>query len=516
MQRRAVAPALAVLLTISTTGTAALSTAALAHPATSNSNDGLDLDAVLRVGISRLNPPTWDPHKVGMDYTNFTTFPVYDRILDSDATGAVVPGLAESWEFDADGSTLTLHIRSGATFHDGSPVDAAAIKANLDRQLDGGADMLNAGQLSSIETVELVDDATVALHLTHPDASVPAALASRAGALVCPGQFDSPELTTEPCGAGPFRLVSHRDDDRTVYERFDEYWNREHVLLGGLEFIYVADETTRVNSFQADQFDVTFVNSTAIDTALRAGVAVDPQATLTFWQMNLNRTRPPLDNVDIRRAINHALDRELLVESLLFGQGLPAGQLFPPSYYAYDADLPDPYWAYDLDEARALVEASGVDSPTFTCQISGGSGGALVPYAEAVGAMLADVGITMEIETITQSTHFTDRNTDCEIGVFAGAIEPSLAFQQLFSADGFFNAGREASDEVTAAFQATLVPGDDRDAAIGAMVELALDQSLVVPLFFPYRTYLKSERVVGLDIFPVDTTTRFVDVGLAG
>lgn len=472
-------------------------------------------DAVLKVGISALNPPTWDVHKVGLDYTNFTTFPVYDRILDADASGEVVPGLADEWTFDDAGTQLTLHMREGATFQDGSPVDAESVKANLERQLNGGDEMLNAGQLASIASVEAPDDSTVVLKLKSPDASLPAILASRAGALICPAAFDSPDLATKPCGAGPFAMVSHRDDDRTVYERFDDYWNRAEVHLGGLEFIYVPDETTRVNAFQAGQFDLTYVNTTAIDTAIRAGIEVDPEATLTFWQLNLNRSRKPLDDVRVRQAINYALDRDALVKALLFDQALPATQMFPPSYYAFDSDLPDPYWPHDPERAKELLAESGAQDVSFNCVVSSGSNGAFAQYAEVIAEQLAEVGITMTFDTVTQSTHYTERNTDCEIGVFAGAIDPSIAFRQLFAADGFFNPSGKAEPEVEAAIAASLKPGEERVEAIADMVELAQEQALLAPLFFPYRSYLKTDRVQGLGSFPVDTTTRFVGVGLS-
>ena len=167
-----------------------------------------DLDATFIYGypitVSRL-----DPHKASISQDATTLFPVYDRLVHLSPQGRPDPGLAESWEFSDDGLTLTLHVREGVTFHDGATLDAAAVKANLDRA-KGVEGSSVATDLAAMASVTVVDPMTVDITLSQPNVAIIGSLADRAGIMVSPKALaDGVDLDANMVGAGPFKLVEH-------------------------------------------------------------------------------------------------------------------------------------------------------------------------------------------------------------------------------------------------------------------------------------------------------------------
>jgi peptide/nickel transport system substrate-binding protein len=481
-----------------------------------------DENATVRVG-NWGGPESWDIHKIGRGSRNMALFPVYDRLIMQNPDGSLVPGIAENWEFVDDDTALVLHLREGVTFQDGSAVDAAAVVANIERQLSGNAEMANAPQLATVSTATAVDPLTVRLEVTGPSAFLPAVLSDRAGALVCPSKFDDPTLATQPCGAGPFTLESYEDGVSAVYARFEDYWNRAAIKVAKVDLVLQLDETTRQNSFDAGDIDINYVNTTIIDNAVRGGHDVDPQASLTFWQLNLNRSKGALGDVEVRRAINHAIDREALIDGVLFGYADATQQPFPSSSPAYNKDLAEPYWDYNPDAARQILADAGYadGDVEFTCIVSNGGQGQYAQYAEVVQQQLAQVGITMGISVVENAAitreHLVEKTSDCSLSPYDGAADPSVTFQELFSAGGYQNPAGTSEPAVEAAYEATLVPGDGRPAAIAAMVEQVMDQALVVPLFFPQKSFVVTDQVEGVGPLWVSTNTlEFFNVGLRG
>ncbi|GAA2594942.1 ABC transporter substrate-binding protein [Dactylosporangium fulvum] len=476
-----------------------------------------DRNATLRFGFS-VSPTTWDPHKLAQDYNNLAIFPVYDRILDTDPDGKVIAGLAEKWEFSSDGLTLTLTMRDGAKFHDGSAVDAASVKANLDAEISGQG-MLAAPLLKVISDVTVSDPKTVKLTLKSQAAYLPSVLANRAGALVCPSMLTAASLETQPCGAGPFKVTLSRQNDRIVYERFEDYWNVKDVQIKTLEMTIQPAEATRLSSFQSGQLDATYMNAATIDSAKRAGVAVDPQTTFTWYGIFVNWSKGDLGNPAVRQAINLAIDRKSIIDRLSFGYASDYQQPFPPNYFANNKDLKSPYWTYDPNKAKELLAGAGLtDKVSFTCELANSN--AFPDIAAAVQQQLAAVGIKMNYTTATTQAvtqnYFIEGKTDCTFGAYSGVTDPSLALQQLFAPDGSLNGSHTwLKPEFQTMYEATLRPGDQRDAAIHTMVKSVMEEAAVIPLFYPQRSYIAKPKVKGLEKFPVDTTTRFINLGLA-
>src|SRR5215216_4125442 len=194
---------------------------------------------------------TFDPAKslsfVDMAYMR----PVYDTLMVRAEDGTIQPGLATEWAFEGD--SLVLKLREGVTFQDGTPFDASAVKANLDRQMtiDGGT---QKSFLSPVDTVEVVDPLTVRLNLKGGAGALVAALTGYPGIMVSPAILDG-DLTTTAVGTGPYRLDRSEPGVEAVYSRWDGAWQPEEAAAAGLRVITQADAGQRLNQIKAGDAD---------------------------------------------------------------------------------------------------------------------------------------------------------------------------------------------------------------------------------------------------------------------
>ena len=163
--------------------------------------------------------------------------------------------------------------------------------------------------------------------------------------------------------AGPWRHVEFRLGNRSAYERFDGYWDPDAARVARLELLLIPDETTRMNAVRSGQVDGTTISNLQIQQARRYGLKVQSGVGLEVLHIQLNRTRAGFDDVRVRQAMNHAIDRRAIIRALSFGYGQPSVQPFPEDYVAYAPGLGRLHYDYDPDRARALLAEAGISSP---------------------------------------------------------------------------------------------------------------------------------------------------------
>lgn len=470
-----------------------------------------DSDAPFRFGDT-LPITTLDPHKSAGAGYNVWLFPVYDRLVHVGPDGVTQPGLATDWEFSDDGLTMTMHLREGVTFHDGEPFDADAVVANIERgkTLDVSAVVAD---LSIFETVEAVDPLTVVFTLTAPNSSAPLVLSERAGAIASPAAFD--QLDLEPVGTGMYRVTSFEPSVSATYVANPDYWEPEAVGAASMEFYTIADSLQRANALRSGQVDATLLDAPQVADVEAAGFTVESAPNYLFFHLQLNRTRAGFDDPLVRQALNHAIDRQAIVDGLLFGLGMPAYQPFPPGAVGYVDELGEPY-PYDVERAKELLAEAGQEDLTFeivTLNIP-----AYVQMAEVVQAQLAEVGVTAEIieTTNVSQTFYIDGTGDSTVIQWTGRPDPAMTAQQLYTDSGFSNPGRHTTDNVMAAFSEVLTTTDpeQRAVAVEAMTTAIVDDALGVPLFFPYANLAYADNVVGFQNW-ITGKIEFRGVGFA-
>ena len=515
----ATAPSDAVAATTASDATAADgSSPAATGPATDETTDGTtdatdvgapdattddapaatDPAGVLRFGhyyeLSR-----FDPHRAANAGDALALFLTYDRLVHLSPDSEPIPGLAESWEYSDDGMTLTFHLRDGVTFHDGTPFDAEAVKANLERAQTVEGSVV-AGDLAIIESVEVVDPATVQLNLASPTASLLGILSDRAGAMISPAAFENPDLDTAPVGAGMYTVAEYRPGDRIIYERYADYWDPDAQGAQEIDFVLMADSTTRLNALRSGELDSAVLDPAQIQEAELDGLTLDSRSTVQYQQMYMNRAVAPFDDPDVRRALNYAIDRQGIVDAVDFGYGEANSQIFPKGYWAYDEETGSDYYTYDLDKAKELLEQAGYgDGFAFDMLLP--IPGTPAQIAEILQASFAQLGITMNIvETPAQEVadrYFVRQDVPTLLGVWTGRADPSMTTGLRWTSTGFANPGGGSSPEIEELHRTALetIDPDARADAMHELVAAGTAEALDLVIYNPVITVASTDAV---------------------
>src|SRR5690606_21746166 len=183
-------------------------------------------------------------------------FLTYDRLVHITPDVQPIPGLATDWEFAEDGSYLEMNLRKGVTFHDGEPFNAQAVRANIERAKTVENSAV-ASELEVVESVKVIDPATVRFMLTGAAASLPLTLSDRAGVMISPKAFDDPDLDQQPVGAGMFKVTDYKPNDHITYERYEKYWDPDAVRVAKNEQLIQPNSVARLYANRTGQVDCT-------------------------------------------------------------------------------------------------------------------------------------------------------------------------------------------------------------------------------------------------------------------
>lgn len=485
---------------------------------TGASTADLDTESTFRYGyaitVSRL-----DPHKASISQDATTLFPAYDRLLLVSSEGELIPGLAEKWSFSPDGKQLTLNLRQGVTFHDGTPFDAAAVKANVDRAKAVQGSSV-ATDLRSVTAVTVVDPATVRLDLAQADVALLGALADRAGTQVSPKAIaGGVNLDEVMVGAGPYKLVSHVPGSVTTFERYDGHWDKS-PRAKRLEIRVYADSVARLNALRTGQIDATSLSQNQVSE-----VENDPAVKMTFktelayLYVVQNRARAGQDDVKVRQAMLHAIDREGICKAILFGYCEVTDQPFPPGYKAFNPDIPKVLYPYDAEKAKQLLAEAGKKS--FSVTMLTPAGLPIFPeVAEAIQAQWKAVGITSSIQPAEPSKlgelMFAQKSADTMLATWGGRPDPSITFAQRGTAAGFANPGGVTTPKMEDLWKRSVAETDPakREAILREGSKEMAEQVLEMVLAFPKVPYVTNDKVVGFTPY-LSSKPEFRTVGLS-
>lgn len=399
----------------------------------------------IKVGVT-LAPTSFDPIVGTSGGDAMSLYPLYDRLINFDPeTLAPAPGLATAWTY-TEPQVLTLTLREGVTFQDGTPFDAAAVKFNLDRAISLPKSTVKT-DLGGIKSVEVVSPREVKINLNKPDAALVLTPADRAGMMVSPAAVGKwgDAYGQHPVGTGPFNFVEYAPGDRMVVARNANYWQKDQPSLDRITFRYFTDQQTATNALKARETDLQ-LNVPAADVAPLKAVSdldVVSRASLLTEGCYFNFSREPFSNVVARQAIASAIDRQALSNLLTFGLAVPTSQVFPNGYWATDANLANPF-PFDAAKAKALLAEAGHPNGLEIKGIAF-QGTSEVRKAQIIQEQLKAVGVNMTLDVTDIPTaaksFFTDKTYDMICSSWSGRPDPSQTAESLFSPKSFFNAG---------------------------------------------------------------------------
>ena len=327
----------------------------------------------LRVGLAE-DPDVLDP-SLSRSFVGRVVFSALcDKLFDVDEKLAIQPQLASAYEWSADSKTLTLKLRPGVTFHDGEKFDAAAVKFNIERHktLPGSN---RRGELAPVATVDVVDPLTVRLNLSAPFSPLLAQLADRAGMMVSPkaAQAAGDKFGTKPVCSGPFRFVERVAQDRMVFERYPQYWNKDAIHFDKIVYTPIPDATVRLANLKSGQLDfIERVASSDIeklqsDKKLKTSRITEigyQGITINLAKSDKAKQNPLGRDARVREAFELSLDRQGIAQVVMDNEATVGNQWVAPGNAWYAKNVPVP--KRDVARAKALLKEAGVPNPSFT------------------------------------------------------------------------------------------------------------------------------------------------------
>jgi len=475
-----------------TLGLASVATTSTA--ATKNAGASFDVNKPLIVA-HLLMGSSFDPDQATSS-ADIQVFPLYDGLIQNTAKGELVPGLATSWDYSADGKSFTLKIRNDAKFQDGTPVTADAVVATLNRAR--GAKSLLASSLTAITNVTAVDASTVKLDLSNPDASIPGLLARNAGLVINPKFIDNDAALaagTTGVGSGPYTVTSFVPKSKAVYDRSESYWNKSVLKQAPkhVEISLVSDASARLNGLKSGAFSAVWSSAIPGDlTALAASdksFGYEPFAGQNIIGLFLRSDVAPFDKIEVRQAIAYALDVPGFVGSVLTYDGQPMPQIFGKGSWATDPSIK--FRKRNVTKAKALLAKAGLQNG-FTFDLGYATGTSSEKIATAVQAQLADVGITVNLKGSTQAladAGFNNGQYVAEAGTIAGAPDPAVRLSTQVLTRPFVPNTPEGDQYRKLAAQAnnSKLTQDQRAALYRQMAQIMFEQAWVQP--FMQSTY---------------------------
>ncbi|MEO1251783.1 MAG: ABC transporter substrate-binding protein [Pseudomonadota bacterium] len=352
---------------------------------------------VLKVGV-QLEPPNLDPTSgaaAAIDEVVYAN--VFEGLTGMVEDGAVEPLLATRWTVSSDAKRYRFFLRTGVRFHDGAPLTARDVKFSLERAGAKGSTNAQRVIFEKIDSIEIIDDHIVEITLSEPLADFPTYLSW--GDAVIVSESTAASNAINPIGTGPFQFYAWRRGAAIQLKRNDAYWGPPSAL-DGVQFLVIPDPTAAFASVMAGDVDG-FPNYPAPENLavlerddrliVRTG-ASEGEVILA-----MNNGAAPLNDIRVRRAFSHAIDKETLIDGAFFGRGTPIGSHFPPHNPAY-LDLSDRY-PFDPDRAKALLEASRFDA-TRPLRLAVPPPAYARRASEVIAAQLRDVGVRVEISNL--------------------------------------------------------------------------------------------------------------------
>lgn len=462
-------------------------------------------------------PDRLDPHLTSA-YPSFQVLEnVYDTLVQPGDDLTFEPALAESWETSEDNLTWTFDLRDGVTWHNGRALVADDVVYSYERIMDEETGAANAYRFEAVESVTAPDDDTVVIELNRPAPNLLASIGAFKGMAIIPREIvEDGSIDTDPVGTGPFRFVSQSPDGEIVLEANEDYWQEGLPRLDGVTFRPIPDPTVQLTNLQTGEVDWSDgVPPQQLDQLTDSDdVVVEAVSGGDYWYMAMNLDRPPFDDVDVRRAIAFALDREAITEAATFGAATPNQTAIPEDSFFYSDHAP---FEQDLDQARSLLEEAGVSDLSMDLMVTNEFPQS-VTAAQVIADQLAEIGITVEIRELGFTEWLAEQGEgsfDAFILSWLGNIDPDDFYYAQHVSDGGFNFHGYANPEVDELLDAAREETDEdaRKELYDQAVELIVDEVSYLYLYNPDVINAWRPAVQGYSTRP-DAAIRFVETSI--
>lgn len=466
----------------------------------------------LRIGLAE-DPDVLDPTMSRTFVGRIVYAAMCDKLFDIDDKLNIVPQLALGYDTSADGKAVTIKLRAGVKFQDGEPLDAAAAKFSLERHLNTKGSFRRP-EISSIDSIEVVDPLTIRLHLKAPFAPLIAQLADRAGMMVSPkaAQAEGADFGNHPVCAGPFKFVERVAQGRIVLERFADYWDKDKIKIDRVIYTPIPDSTVRLANLQSGSLDlIERVQATDIPTVKKdSKLKLSTQIELGYQGLTINlangdRAKNPLgQDARVRQAFELALDRDAINQVVYAGEYLPGNQWVSPKNPYYQADLPVP--KRDVAKAKKLLAEAGVKTPiALTLMLPNNPD--LRQVGEVIQAMVKEAGFDLKLQATEFATSLnTAEKGDFDIYMLAwsGRVDPDGNINVFINSKSPQNYGHYVSAEVDDLLAKSRLTSkfEDRKKIYHDLAVIALRDLPIIYLYHRELLVAHTDKVQGFVPYP--------------
>src|SRR5215213_4469980 len=483
---------------------------------------GAHAQSTLRIGLAE-DPDILDP-SLARTYVGRIVFAAFcDKLFDIDEKLNIVPQLALSHETSADGKEVTIKLRPGVKFHDGEAFTAEAAKFSLERHLTFPGSFRKP-ELAAVDRIDVVDPLTIKLALKAPYSPLVAQLTDRSGMMVSPkaAKEAGDKFGLRPVCAGPYKFIERVQQDRIVFEKFADYWNKDNVHIDRIVYLPLVDATVRLANLKSGGLDLiervlaTDLKDVQKDPKLKLSSAIE----LGYQGLTLNvgkdKAKGPLSqSAKVRQALDLSIDREAINQVVFNGEFKPGNQWVNPDHPYYQKAFP--VRPRDIAKARALLKEAGLTAPV-NVDFMVPKGAETEAVAQVIQSMAAEAGFDMKIRV----TEFATSLKQAEAGEYqafmlawSGRIDPdgnSYVFLKSGGPQNYSAWSNAAADK--ALDEARLVTEQaQRQAIYEKLAKLVLDEEPILYIFHRRLLIAHTNKLEGYKQMP-DGLVRVVGLKL--
>jgi len=468
-------------------------------------------ETTLKIGMQD-DPDILDP-TLGRSFVGRIVFAsICDKLFDITPDLKIVGQLASSYKWVDDNKGLLITIKTGVQFQDGEPLNAAAVKFSLERHLKMQGSF-RKGEISSVQSIDVVDEHTVKLTLSVPFSPLLAALADRAGMIVSPKAAEAlgDKFGTAPVCAGPYKFVERVAQDRIVVQKFDKYWDKGKIHVDKIVFQPIPDNAVRVANLRSGGLDLiervapTDLPQIKADAKLKIlSIGEIGYLGITFNVDNGPQSKNPLgQDARIRQALDLSIDRAAINQVVYNGEFIPGNEWVPPGnpYYVKGQPMPQ----RDIAKAKALLKEADVEHPSFTLMVPNSTDQQQI--AQVIQSMAAEAGFDIKIQA-TEFASALKLATEGSMEAFqigwSGRVDPDGNLYNFVVCGAPFNDGHYCNAEVDKELKAARAIDDpaERMKHYTAAAQILLKDLPII--YFSHRQwiYAFNTKVEGFTPYP--------------
>ncbi|MGG6313173.1 ABC transporter substrate-binding protein [Paenibacillus macerans] len=473
-------------------------TPAAAENGTEKVKDG----GTVRVAMAT-EPDNLDPYLSAATDTGSMMDNVFDGLFEAGEKGELIPAIAESYQVSEGGLTYTFKLKQGVTFHDGSALTSEDVYYSYAKLAGLNGQEPLSSKFSGIASIETPDDHTVVVKLKERDAAF---LAANIAAIV-PKDYE--KQSEQPVGAGPFKFAEYQPGQQLALEKNEHFYDKEHApKLDRIEFKIMPDANSSVLALQSGDIDM--VPGVGEQGVLQLGdgytIVSGPQNMVQL--MALNNSVKPLDDVKVRQAINHAIDKDVIIQTVTGGNGTKLGSNMSPAMKLYYQEGLEDRYAPNAEQAKQLLKEAGYENG-FDLTITVPSNYQFhVDTAQVISEQLKKVGIRATIKQVEWSSWLEDvyNNAKYEATIIGltGKLDPHevLGRYETTYAKNFYKFSNGEFDGLVGQARTELDETKRADLYKQAQTILT-DQAVAVFIMDPSRNVAMKKNLHGFKMFPV-------------